>query len=129
MLIAEFARATGLPRETVRFYVRSGLLHPEQGLKGGSRPYQIFTAKDVELARIIRVHQALGSSLTEIAAMIADYALEPENTARTKALLSDHVDRLERQRREIDGMLAFLRAKLAWMADQKGPPPQFSDYA
>lgn len=129
MLIAEFAHATGLPRETVRFYVRRGLLHPEQGRKGGSRPYQIFGAKDVELARIIRVHQALGSSLTEIGAMIADYTAEPENPARTETLLTDHIARLERQRNEIDGMLAFLKAKLEWMARQNGPPPQFSDFA
>lgn len=129
MLIAEFARATGLPRETVRFYVRRGLLHPEHGRKGGSRPYQIFSAKEVELARIIRVHQALGSSLTEIGAMIADYAAEPENPARTEALLKDHITRLEQQRREIDGMLAFLQAKLGWLADQSGEPPRFSDYA
>lgn len=125
MLIAEFARATGLPRETVRFYVRRGLLRPELGLKGGSRPYQVFSAKDVELARIIRVHQALGSSLAEIGAMITDYATEPENAARTTALLQGHVERLENQKREIEGMLLFLRAKLRWTVDRKGEPPRF----
>ncbi|ADO41802.1 MerR family transcriptional regulator [Ketogulonicigenium vulgare] len=129
MLIAEFARETGLPRETVRFYVRRGLLHPQQGIKGGSRPYQIFGDKDVELARIIRVHQALGSSLSEIGDMIADYTQDADNPDRTRTLLSDHIARLEQQRHEIDGMLAFLRSKLDWMAQQKGPPPKFSDFA
>ncbi|WP_273689924.1 MerR family transcriptional regulator [Ketogulonicigenium vulgare] len=129
MLIAEFARETGLPRETVRFYVRRGLLHPQQGIKGGSRPYQIFGDKDVELARIIRVHQALGSSLSEIGDMIADYTQDANNPDRTRTLLSDHIARLEQQRHEIDGMLAFLRSKLDWMAQQKGQPPKFSDFA
>ncbi|MFG6084205.1 MerR family transcriptional regulator [Paracoccus litorisediminis] len=128
MLIAEFARVTGLPRETVRYYVRRGLLRPEQGRKGGSRPYQIFSEKDVELVRIIRVHQALGSSLAEIAEMITGYAAGEGNPEQTDALLRDHIVRLEQQRREIDGMLAFLKGKLDWLEKPNGPPPRFLDY-
>ncbi len=43
MLISEFARATGLSRDTVRFYVRLGLLQTQATEKrGGRRPYQVF---------------------------------------------------------------------------------------
>jgi hypothetical protein len=35
MLISEFARITGLTRDTVRFYARRGLLQPETNDKGG----------------------------------------------------------------------------------------------
>ncbi len=34
MLISEFARTSGLSRDTVRFYVRLGLLRPETNGKG-----------------------------------------------------------------------------------------------
>jgi MerR family transcriptional regulator, copper efflux regulator len=41
MLISEFARAAGLSRDTVRFYVRRGLLAPLAGNKGGSSLCQV----------------------------------------------------------------------------------------
>ena len=42
MLISEFARATGLSTDTVRFYVRRGLLKPLAGSKGGSKSLSDF---------------------------------------------------------------------------------------
>ncbi|WP_206998568.1 MerR family DNA-binding transcriptional regulator [Trinickia mobilis] len=39
MLISELARETGLSRETVRFYVRLGLLLPQTTEKGGRQVY------------------------------------------------------------------------------------------
>ena len=128
MLISEFSKRTGLPRETVRFYVKRGLLNPESGRKGGSRPYQIFSEYDVDLTRIIGIHQALGSSLAEIGDMIDAYGKEPDNPARTEELLTGHIAKLERRKQEIDGMLAFLRAKLAWLDHGVGAPPRFSDF-
>ena len=53
MFISEFARAAGLPPDTVRFYVKRGLLRPEEGA-GGSNPYQVFTKADLEMARLVR---------------------------------------------------------------------------
>ena len=70
MMISVFARESGLSVDTVRFYVRRGLLRPEIGQKGGSRPYQMFSLLDVEKARIIRAGQALGLSLEEIGSFL-----------------------------------------------------------
>lgn len=39
MLISEFAKATELPVDTIRFYISKGLLKPERSAKGGSNPY------------------------------------------------------------------------------------------
>ena len=73
MLISEFARRAELSTDTVRFYVRKGLLAPGTGMKGGSNPYQIFSDQDLEAARMIRMAQGLGFSLREIAALAAEY--------------------------------------------------------
>ena len=56
VMIGEFARATGLSADTIRFYIRRGLLVPETGAKGGSNPYQIFTREHVKVARMIHGH-------------------------------------------------------------------------
>ena len=79
-MISAFARQSGLSVDTVRFYVRRGLLHPEVGQKGGSRPYQMFSAADLEQARVIRIWQTLGLSLDEIRAVLekqAHHAMAP----------------------------------------------------
>src|SRR5258708_27567644 len=68
MLISEFARRAGLTTDTVRFYVRRGLITPERNGKGRN-PYQVFTADHVRAAKIIRTAQSLGMSLKEIAAI------------------------------------------------------------
>ncbi len=78
MMIAAFARESRLSVDAVRLYVRRGLLHPEIGAKGGSRPYQIFSALDHEKARVIRAGQALGLSLKEIGAFINKRAFDGE---------------------------------------------------
>jgi MerR family transcriptional regulator, copper efflux regulator len=46
VLISEFVRATGLTPDTVRLYVRRGLLKPLTG-----RRDQVFTDEHVQMAR------------------------------------------------------------------------------
>jgi DNA-binding transcriptional MerR regulator len=87
MLISEFARATGLSRDTVRFYVRRGLLVPLAGNKGGSNPYQVFTSEHVQMARTIRMAQSLGFSLREIAALNVEYQAKRMTPSRGAEIL------------------------------------------
>src|SRR5262245_43515391 len=93
MLISEFARATGLSRDTVRFYVRRGLLAPLAGNKGGSNPYQVFTNEHVQMARTIRMAQSLGFSLREIAALNVEYQAKRLTPSRGAEILSGQLAR------------------------------------
>ena len=70
MLISEFARRTALSVDTVRYYVRAGLMTPQQGTRGGRNPYQEFSEADIRVADVIRFGQALGMSLKEISAVL-----------------------------------------------------------
>ena len=72
MLISEFSRAIGLTSDTVRFYIRLGLLRPGTGVKGGRQAYQIFTGGDVKAVNLLRLSQAAGLTLREIAALGAE---------------------------------------------------------
>jgi MerR family transcriptional regulator, copper efflux regulator len=129
MLISEFARATGLSRDTVRFYVRRGLLKPLAGNKGGSNPYQVFTGEHVQLARLIRMAQSLGFSLREIVALNAEYQAKRITPARGAEIMRAQLARLEEKAAHVGGMISYIRAKLAWLeAGGKGPEPNFTDY-
>ncbi len=130
MLISEFVRETGLSKDTVRFYVRLGLLTPQTNGKGGRNPYQVFTPEHVRLARLIRLGQSLGMSLKEIAAINEEHVREGGlSPARSREIMSTQLSRLEQKAGELDAMANYLRAKLAWTdAGSHGQEPDIADY-
>jgi DNA-binding transcriptional MerR regulator len=129
MLISEFANRTGLPVDTVRFYISKGLLHPARGSTGGSRSYQIFSEEEVTAARMIRLQQSLGYSLREIAALNEEYRHGKKSMTRTVQVLSKQIATLEEKQRSIAGALAFLKEKLSWVeAGGPGEKPNVDDY-
>jgi MerR family transcriptional regulator, copper efflux regulator len=129
MLISEFALAAGLTPDTVRFYVRRGLLKPLLGRKGGSNPYQVFTAEHVQMARMIRMGQSLGFSLREIEAMNVEYQAKRLTASRGAEIMRAQLARLEQKAAHVDAMMSYIRAKLAWLEKgSKGPEPNFTDY-
>jgi MerR family transcriptional regulator, copper efflux regulator len=129
MLISAFARVSGLSRDTVRFYVRRGLLTPLAGNKGGSNPYQVFTGEHVQMARTIRMAQSLGFSLREIAALKVEYDGKRMSKSRGADILRWRLTRLEEKAAHVDAMIRYIQAKLAWAdAGGNGPEPNFTDY-
>ena len=130
MLISEFARTTGLTPDTIRFYVRRGLLTPQIGKKGGSNPYQIFTAEHAQAVRMIRMAQSLGFSLREIAHLSEEARTTGISPKRAAEILRGQLVRLEEKATHLKGMMSYIRAKLAWLeSGGKGGEPSFADYA
>ena len=126
MMIAAFARESRLSVDAVRLYVRRGMLHPEIGAKGGSHPYQVFSALDLEKARIIRAGQALGLSLKEIAAFIGKRAFNGQEDDVVIAFLAEQRERLTSRIAELNKLVAFVDAKIAWLKDPSvGPSPPY----
>ncbi|MEJ0066477.1 MAG: MerR family transcriptional regulator [Caulobacteraceae bacterium] len=103
MLISDFARRAGLSTDTVRYYVRLGLLRPETNGKGGARPYQVFTAEHLLAARIIRTAQSLGMPLKEILAISQQRRAGKMTTERSVQVLRAQLDRLGDQGRRAGG--------------------------
>jgi MerR family transcriptional regulator, copper efflux regulator len=130
MLISDFVRETGLSKDTVRFYVRQGLLTPETNGKGGRNPYQIFTLEHVRIAHLIRLAQSLGMSLKEIGAINKEYVRDGGiSHERSIEIMSAQLVRLEQKAAETDAMASYLRAKLAWLRNgADGPEPNITDY-
>jgi DNA-binding transcriptional MerR regulator len=125
MLISTFARRAGLTTDTVRYYVRIGLLRPETSAKGGEHPYQIFSVDDLLAVRIIRTAQSLGLSLKEIAAISRARRDGDMTTNRSIAVLGAQIDRLDAKAAELTALKRYLTAKIAWLnAGEDGPPPE-----
>ena len=129
MLISEFAQITGLSRDTVRFYMRLGLLRPTTTTKGGRNPYHFFSDEDVQTAEIIRSSQSLGMSLKEIAAISAERREGRITRERTIEILNWQLAELAAKAAELASMRRFLRDKIDWVAgDQQGQRPDLRTY-
>jgi DNA-binding transcriptional MerR regulator len=129
MLISEFARAAALTTDTVRFYVRKGLIAPETSSKGGSNPYQVFAQEHVEAARIIKVAQSLGFSLKEIAAFAREYRDGEMGPERSVQILSVQMAKLREKAEQLSGVLDYLQAKVDWLERGGiGPEPRFGEF-
>jgi len=130
MLISEFARVTGLTRDTVRFYARLGLLKPQTSGKGGRHPYSIFTEKDVQIAEVIRISQSLGMSLKEIAAFAEERRKGRLTSERRAEIMSAQLVSLEAKATELEVMISYVHAKIDYLkGGQRGPEPKFENYA
>jgi DNA-binding transcriptional MerR regulator len=130
MLISDFARVTGLTRDTVRFYARLGLLRPQTNGKGGRHPYSVFTDKDVRAAEVVRISQSLGISLKEIAALNEERREGHLTCERGVEVMSAQLVRLEAKATELEMMISYARAKIDWLTRGKqGRQPDFGNYA
>ena len=121
MLIQQFCEATGLSRDTVRFYVKRGLLRP--AIADGNR-YQIFDTAQVDRARLIRAAQGLGFTLTEIADLATAYEAGALTRAKKQAILRAHLAALDERAARLREVRRYLAAKLRWVeAGERGVPP------
>ena len=119
-LISEFAQEARVSVDTVRFYIKRGILTPHCGNKGGSNPYRIFTETDLEDIHTVKICQLLGMSLSEIRELLQ---LSRSGSVRSKKMAI----RVERRRAlllermdEIRSLIHYLDAKLAWIRREPG---------
>lgn len=110
MQIGEIANATGLSRDTLRFYEKRGLLSARRSDNG----YRDYPPEAVDWLRYIRLAQSLGFTLKEIEADLPLLA-DPDGSAVQLR------GALERKLLDIDQRLeglAALRGELARRLDQ-----------
>jgi DNA-binding transcriptional MerR regulator len=125
MWIKEFSQAAGLSVGTVRFYVRSGLLHPRLGTAGGSRPYLEFSEKDLRLIAAIKAGQALGMSLTEIKSLLDERRAGGAGKTRMLQTMTAHRQKLSQRATELEALIRFVDAKILWLrVGSSGPMPE-----
>ena len=129
MLISDFARVTGLTRDTVRFYARLGLLRPRTNGKGGRHPYSVFTDEDIRAAEVIRISQSLGMSLKEIAAFNEERREGHLTSERRVEIMSAQLVSLKAKATELEMMIRYVRAKIDWLTGgQQASEPDFENY-
>jgi DNA-binding transcriptional MerR regulator len=118
--IGEMASEFNVSLRTLRFYEDRKLLRPRR--EGNTR---LYSATDRLRMQMILRGKQLGFTLTEIYDLIGNYESSDdfENKLKPQQIVAQ-IDHLERQRAEIDGAIARLRAtheRLASAYPAKGP--------
>ncbi|CAN7449483.1 MerR family transcriptional regulator [Pseudoduganella sp. LjRoot289] len=109
MQIGEIASATGISRDTLRFYEKRGLLTARRGANG----YRDYPPEAVDWLRYIRTAQQLGFSLAEIEADLPLLAAPDASAEQLRVALQAKLAEIDQR---IAG-LAQLRAELARRLD------------
>ncbi len=97
--IGELARLAGIGIEALRFYERQGLLTPSTRTESG---YRLYGEDALEQLDFVRRSQALGFSLAEIAAIVAESRAGRKPCSTVRDLVRQRI-------RELDERLAELK--------------------
>jgi DNA-binding transcriptional MerR regulator len=96
MQIKEFARRSGLPAKTIRYYEDIGLLPQPQRLENG---YRTYDDSDVSRARLVAGARSLDFSLNDIQEILA---MRDKKEAPCRVVLDLLVDRADEINERID---------------------------
>lgn len=102
MNIREIEAQLGIPRASVRYYEKEGLLHPRRG----SNNYRVYTPEDVEALRKIRLLRQLDMPIETIRAVQAGEVSLAGALERQERLLENEAAKLDRSRAVCRSMLA-----------------------
>ena len=107
MLIGEFAKATGLPRDTIRFYEKIGLIAATETRRGANR-YKHYDRALLERMELVRKAKLLGFSLTEIGKLIRAWESNKLSVKEKQRILADKIDAIDRKLRELRQLRRYL---------------------
>ena len=107
--IGELAEAAGVPRSTLRYYERSGLMAPTGRTDGN---YRYYDAEALERLRFIRAAQAAGFTLTDVSGLLdlRDGSRAPCREVET--LIEKRLAEITAKRKELCSLEEVLRTSL-----------------
>lgn len=120
LTVGEIARCCHVTPETVRYYVRAGLLHPARQPASG---YKLFDEKDVSRLRFIKQAKLLGFTLAEIREIIRHSMMRVSPCPLVRSLIQQKVQSNRQKLDEMDALQRRMESAIAqWDSIQDGIP-------
>ncbi len=113
--IGELVREFDVTPRALRFYEDKDLLHPvRQGV------HRVYSHKDRGRLKLILQGKRIGFSLSEIREMLDVYTFSGQRVQLELVLskFKGQIDKLERQRVDIDNAIASLRDSIGWIEEK-----------
>jgi DNA-binding transcriptional MerR regulator len=123
MQIGEFERVSGLSRTTIRYYELRGLLKPKG--RSAANGYRFYGEEHVERVALIRMAQALGFSINEIAKLLRAWENKKFTSDQQIKVLMEKQDEIRVKIKNLKKMECYIKAKLDWLVQGEiGLPPK-----
>src|SRR5262245_55005884 len=106
MNIGEVAVTVGIPPRTIRYYEAIGLVTPPRRTATG---YRAYSDDDVRILAFVRGARALGFSIDACRELVVLQRDEHRMSADVLAVARAHLEELELQRHELEGMMRSLQ--------------------
>ncbi len=126
MQIGDVSERSGLSVKTIRYYEDIGLIRPFRGPNG----YRDFSESDIHKLAFLARARSLGFSIEDCRALLALYEDRHRASADVKRVAQEHLTRVERKLRELDGMRAVLAHLVeSCQGDERPECPILNDLA
>ena len=117
MNIGEAAKASGLPRKTIRYYEEIELIRPARDANG----YRDFGDKDLHLLAFIGRARGLGFSIEDVRALLSLWQDRARASGDVHRLAEDHLAQIDAKMAELARMRETLAALMGQCAHDDRP--------
>ena len=105
MRIGTLAERTRVPAKTIRYYESVGLIQRADRHENG---YRSYSERDVDVLNFIQRSRALGFSVKKVGELLALWYDRNRASASVKTLAIAHIEEIEAQIAELQGLRATL---------------------
>ena len=116
LTISQLAGKAGIPTTTVRYYERIGLVEPEDRSAGN---YRLYSRASLEKRKFIRAAQAIGFTLDDTRALLADESGSAPKCGAVQGLIEDRLAEVELRLKDLRHVRKVLKAALEQCREQK----------
>lgn len=117
MLIGELASASGISKDTIRFYEKIGLISAGER-KAGSRTYKEFDPTVLARLSLIQKAKRLGFTLNQIRQTLDSWQNGELSYAEKIQIIEDKMDDIDTQIEELLGIKSYLNSKLIFLQQE-----------
>lgn len=114
--ISQLAEKAGIPTTTVRYYERIGLVEPEDRSEGN---YRLYSRASLEKLKFIKAAQAIGFTLGDTRALMADESGSPPKCGAVQDLIEDRLTAIEERLNDLRHVRKVLKSALEQCQQQK----------
>lgn len=114
MLIGEVAAASGLSKDTIRFYEKIGLIRAGNRI-AGTRRYKEFSPSTLNRLNLIQKAKRLGFTLNEIKQTLDSWQDGSLSSAQKVQIIEEKMAGIDEQIAELEGIKAYLNNKRTFL--------------
>lgn len=120
MKVSDIAKAASVNPDTVRFYTREGLLHPQRNPDNG---YKQYNSDDLTRLKFARKARQLGFSLAEIQSILGQADHDNSPCPMVRDIFESRLAEVETKLSELEALRDRMReAMTAWSTMPDGTP-------